>query len=121
MKQTPLSSPGLDRRPSIPETFEINEKLRRTGSPGQAGRRQFLIVAAALPSVSFILTSWHIFKRRHVDSKNLSRLRQDIPQGLADKEGGAAESLVGIAPERDGAPQQQFVAVEIDQLNPAPL
>jgi hypothetical protein len=42
LHKTLLSSPGLTGRPSIPETFfEINEKSRRTGSPGQAGRRQF--------------------------------------------------------------------------------
>src|SRR5882672_12637702 len=61
MKQTPLSSPGLTGRPSIPETFEINERPRRTGSPGRAGRRQFdcggrLTKPQFLPSL--LPTSW---------------------------------------------------------------
>jgi hypothetical protein len=39
-KQTPRSSPGLTGRPVFQRRSCSNEKPRRTGSPGQAGRRQ---------------------------------------------------------------------------------
>src|SRR6267143_2574974 len=55
MKQTPLSSPGLTGRPSIPETFEIDREAAAYWIARSSRATTVLIVAAALPSPSFFL------------------------------------------------------------------
>src|SRR6267143_1907544 len=55
MKQTPLSSPGLTGRPSIPETFEIDREAAAYSIARSSRAMTVLIVAAALPSPSFFL------------------------------------------------------------------
>src|ERR1700704_1982259 len=55
MKQTPLSSPGLTGRPSIPETFEIDREAAAYSIARSSRATTVLIVAAALPSPSFFL------------------------------------------------------------------
>jgi hypothetical protein len=55
MKQTPLSSPGLTGRPSIPEAFEIDREAAAYWIARSSRATTILIVAAALPSPSFFL------------------------------------------------------------------
>ena len=52
---TPLSSPGLTRRPSIPETFEIDREAAAYSIARSSRATTVLIVAGALPSPSFFL------------------------------------------------------------------
>src|SRR5882757_913185 len=65
MKQTPLSSPGLTGRPSIPEAFEIDRGAAAYWIARSSRATTVLIVAAALPSPSFFLGA----KRRPRPSK----------------------------------------------------
>src|ERR1700730_5487847 len=55
MKQTPLSSPGLTGRPSIPEAFEIDRGAAAYWIARSSRATTVLIVAAAFPSPSFFL------------------------------------------------------------------
>src|ERR1700732_4400913 len=55
MKQTPLSSPGLTGRPSIPEAFEIDRGAAAYWIARSSRAMTVLIVAAAFPSPSFFL------------------------------------------------------------------